>query len=136
MEFHRWSSRYETGIEVIDNQHKELLEKINSVYSSVRSGNKKVDQEDVISFISKYVVEHFALEEELMKECSYPGYEEHLQIHKKFTLDFEKILNNYNNGLLNPVSLISFLFDFFINHIEVDDANYVPSLLKHRKKNV
>ena len=92
-----WNSAYETGNELVDNDHKEIFELVEQVLtSSFKSRKDKV--KTAIEFLANYVVRHFANEEQLMDESGYPRTDEHKKEHSDFlevaTQLYEKFLNN------------------------------------------
>jgi len=80
-----WSSVYETGNKVIDDEHKEMFMLVKAVLDAAfESRKEKIDTS--VKFLSDYVVRHFEHEEELADECGYPD----ASIHKKQHQDFLK----------------------------------------------
>lgn len=72
-----------TGNEMIDSQHKELLNKINTLLDSCENGNDKVTAVKTLDYLADYTYFHFSEEESLQKEIAYPGMAEHLKEHEK-----------------------------------------------------
>jgi hemerythrin-like metal-binding protein len=78
-----WNSSYETGNEIVDNDHKEIFGLVQQVLSS-STLSRKDKVETAINFLADYVVRHFANEERLMDECSYPDSQIHKLEHANF----------------------------------------------------
>jgi len=87
----KWTEDLSTGIEKIDEQHKELFEKINDLVAAVRQGVCKYKISDVIRFLEEYVVFHFGEEEKYMRQFAYPGYQVHKACHEKFIENFNEL---------------------------------------------
>ena len=73
-----------TGNEMIDSQHKELIDKINSLLKSCEKSNDKVVAVKTLDYLEDYVIFHFDAEEQLQKDINYPGYAKHLEQHQAF----------------------------------------------------
>jgi hemerythrin len=75
-----WNVSYETGNEIVDNDHKEIFNLVEDVLSSSLMPRKdKV--ESAITFLANYVARHFANEEKLMTEPAFPQMAEHKKEH-------------------------------------------------------
>lgn len=90
-----WKDSYKVGVELIDDQHQELFQRVSTFLKSVQAeGNwdeKLPYVKETMEFMQNYVVEHFADEEEYQLEINYPEYEEHKAIHDRF----KAMVNSY-----------------------------------------
>ncbi len=86
-----WTTDLSVGVEKIDDQHKELFDKINDLVLAIKSHTCKYKISDVVKFLEDYVVFHFGEEERYMKELGYPGYEHHRAQHEEFMRNLEKL---------------------------------------------
>jgi len=78
-----WNKSYETGNELVDNDHREIFGLVEKVLnSSFTSRKEKVAT--AVEFLANYTVTHFANEEKLMDESSYPKSDEHKKQHSDF----------------------------------------------------
>ncbi len=127
-----WKKAYETGIVVLDNQHKELIKQIDRLFESIR--NKKSDDviEETLDMLYSYTMEHFEHEEKLMEKYSYPGLEEHVVIHQKLRDDVQALREKAANdtGKL-ATELLNFLRSWLLDHIVDVDKKYGPFLESH-----
>lgn len=73
-----------TRNELIDSQHKELIDRINKLLDSCEDSDAKLAAIKTLDYLSDYTVFHFGAEEELQKEIEYPGYEAHKEQHENF----------------------------------------------------
>ena len=73
-----------TGNEMIDGQHKELIERINQLLESCEDGQGKVKAIKMLDYLLDYTEFHFSAEEKLQEEIQYPGIEEHKAKHAEF----------------------------------------------------
>ncbi|MEJ2697293.1 MAG: bacteriohemerythrin [Candidatus Sulfobium sp.] len=87
----KWTEDLSVGIEEIDEQHKELISRINDLVDSVRQKACKYKIGDVIKFLEEYIVVHFGEEEELMRKHDYPEYKSHKARHEYFMREFAEL---------------------------------------------
>ena len=86
----KWHKSYETGNELVDNDHKELFEMVNGlIESSFEKQNSKAVE--TIDYLSDYVLRHFANEERLMEESNYPD----TAVHKQQHMDFVEVVADF-----------------------------------------
>ncbi len=86
----QWTNDLSVGVETIDNQHKELIRRLNSFYDSMNADNQAKVME-MLAFLSDYVVTHFRDEEALQVRYNYPGYAEHRKLHQAFMKDVRQM---------------------------------------------
>lgn len=73
-----------TGNELIDGQHKELIDKINQLITCCEAGGGKMESIKMLEYLAEYTDFHFKAEEELQEKIGYPGIAEHKQKHEEF----------------------------------------------------
>ena len=73
-----------TGNELIDSQHKELIERINLLLKSCEDAQGKVKAVKMLDYLLDYTEFNFSAEEKLQEEISYPGLKEHREKHEEF----------------------------------------------------
>lgn len=73
-----------TGNEIIDEQHKELIGKIQALLRSCENGSEKATAVKMLNYLATYTEYHFTAEEKLQEEIDYPGIKEHKEKHKEF----------------------------------------------------
>ncbi|MEY3223791.1 MAG: hypothetical protein RLZZ203_2647 [Cyanobacteriota bacterium] len=122
----QWRPEYETGNDIIDEQHKSLFSTINALNSAMLEGQGEALLEKTLDSLKDYTTVHFDTEEKFMLDHKYPDYIEHKQKHealKAKVLSFEK--KNYDDlsKLTNAVS--HFLTDWLIHHIKDEDKKMI-----------
>ncbi len=70
-----------TGNEMIDSQHRELIQRINRLLETMESSREKSTAVKTLNFLTDYVCYHFEAEEKLQEEIGYPGLAEHKEQH-------------------------------------------------------
>ena len=69
-----WNKRLATGIDEIDDQHKELFSRINLLMEACNVGKGREEVAHLLQFLSTYIRVHFDSEEQIQIESGYPGY--------------------------------------------------------------
>ena len=70
-----------TGNALIDSEHRQLFAAVNNLMDACSQGQGRAQIEQMVKFLSDYVVKHFGDEERLQVQSSYPGYTDHKQFH-------------------------------------------------------
>lgn len=85
----QWTQDLATGIERIDEQHRELYARIDALHDAMRAGRLE-EVPAVLEYLGRYATEHFATEEAHMAAEGYPGLELHRAAHLAFVAEFER----------------------------------------------
>lgn len=89
----QWSNDLSVGIEEIDNQHRELIGRINQLFDACNQGKGKATVQETIKFLEDYVIIHFGAEEKTMVQYGYPDYANHKAHHQQFVASFAELKN-------------------------------------------
>lgn len=117
-----WIDRYSIGDELIDNQHRKMLEMINTLHSAlVHKGSTEVVRQ-VISQVVEYSREHFVAEEALMEKTNYPGLAVHRKLHAAMIKKLTMLLHRIKRGEeISVRELLAFLKSWWQDHIVTED---------------
>ena len=132
-----WEDSYITGIELVDLQHKELVDITNQLFQACLSGNDKVAIvfKDTMAHMVEYVRYHFAVEQELMKRINYPNYYSHKMQHDHFVKEIISAAAEYNDGKkFAPNLFVRTLKDWVFSHIAYYDKSYAHYVNELRLK--
>lgn len=110
----QWRDSLAIGVEVVDNQHKELFSAIGNLLDACTQGKGKYEVENLMKFLEDYVVKHFTAEEEIQKKYDYPDYKAHKELHEKFIYSFAELKAQF--AAEGP----SLIFVRNANHVVVD----------------
>ncbi len=80
-----------TGNEMIDSQHKVLIEKINDLVASCEQKRDKLNAVRMLNYLADYTEFHFQAEEKLQEEIGYPGLAEHKKKHEELRQTVEDL---------------------------------------------
>src|SRR5690349_16887152 len=125
-----WKSEYSVSIPSIDAQHQGLFRTAAELHAAMTSGQGKAALARVLDRLVQYTAAHFAHEERLMAQHSYPELPAHRAEHEALTkqvLDFQA---KFQSGqALVTVQLLQFLKSWLEKHIQGTDARYTPYLM-------
>ena len=79
----RWEIKYKIGIEIIDNQHKELFSIIDKLLAAIYEKKGKCEILKIDQYLISHIKEHLETEENLMAINNYPLYNEHKNNHEQ-----------------------------------------------------
>lgn len=125
MSYIQWSNAYSVNIQKIDQQHQQLVSYINELHEAMSQGKSKQVLGEILGKLTKYTVEHFGLEEELMQEHHFPDFQLHKLAHKDFINKVSQAQKDFESGkFLISVDVLNYLKDWLISHIMGVDQNY------------
>jgi hemerythrin len=130
---YEWNSNFETGIEAIDIQHKQLFAAVNHLIDTCRSGKGTEELEKSLNFLSDYTIKHFFDEEQVQQKYHYPDYPNHKKFHENFKatvrdLKVKMIMKGPSEELVKEVR--AKIGDWLVTHIRGQDiklAGYIKA---------
>lgn len=115
----------ETGNELIDTQHQELISRVNKLTSSLETGREKNVAVQTLDFLMDYTVFHFEAEEKLQEEAGYPELAAHKELHASFVkaVDELKEMLEEEEGPSDAFveAVNKNVVDWLTNHIQICD---------------
>lgn len=127
-----WSQSLETGIPLIDEQHKELFRQIDILLDT-----KNKDRiEETLEFLENYIARHFADEQEMHAQSRYPKAAIHKGYHDNYVVALRKVKDKYikeGPSVTNTLAVNKSVLGWLREHILVHDkefAAYRKSLSK------
>ena len=115
-----WTDDLRVGVDTIDNQHKELFDRINKLLDACNQGKGKGEIGRVINFLEDYIIVHFNAEEEIQKRNAYPDYPHHKTLHEEFKKSFSELKKQFEKegpGVHLILRTNSTVVDWLIKHI-------------------
>ena len=106
----RWTELYRVNIAVLDEQHQELFDIVNTLERALRVGEGYAAVDGILDRLMTYVGLHFTAEESLMERHDYPGLSTHRTQHEMFRRKMVTFLEKHRAA--NPgvaVELLLFL---------------------------
>lgn len=129
MSLMRWTKEeYGTNVDVCDQQHQELFNRLNTLNDAV-SGGKRVEIGARLDNLIAFVVEHFQTEERLMDERSFSGLAKHREEHDNLVSTCADLQKKFHaNEAEIEQATMTYLKDWLNHHIPVTDRSYGPTL--------
>jgi len=120
-----WDNSFSVGINLIDEQHKMLIERTNAISEAVEMtrGLEKILQ--TLSFMIEYTEFHFSAEEEVMKKNDYPKFDQHHKLHEDFKARLNLMVQDFEEeGATTGLSeeITDYLTNWLVNHIKGIDT--------------
>lgn len=122
-----WTSNLNTGIGVIDQQHRRIVDFINEL-EDARLAKNLAQIKQVIDDCIDYTHSHFAFEESLQEEAGYQYCKPHKKVHELFIRRISEYTGRMQSGEDISEELHQLLSRWLINHIKQDDADYVAAV--------
>ncbi|MBL8429187.1 MAG: bacteriohemerythrin [Dechloromonas sp.] len=122
-----WDSKLDTGIDVIDAQHKRIVEYINDLEIAKMKLDKKMVN-DIIEQLIDYTQSHFGFEEEMLEEAGYKFLKPHKKVHELFIRRVTDFTLRSARGEDIVDELHSMLSKWLLNHIANEDRDYADAV--------
>lgn len=119
-----WNQRYETGNDVIDEQHQLLFDAVNAVHDAIHEGKGQEQIKQCLEFFVDNTIEHFQCEERFMQKMKYPKYAAHVARHSELVGKACRLLVHVDTGQHVTVAVTEFIAEWLRHHINEDDAEY------------
>jgi len=118
-----WKDEYSVGVPAVDEEHRDLIELINTLYDNMRSPERDTDVNEFLGEIYARIASHFALEELLMRQHGYDEYLQHKSDHEQLLDEIRDIMDDFEDGkLLDDADLARRLDAWFSEHFRTRDA--------------
>lgn len=126
-----WTERYRLGIPEMDDQHFELVKRVNNLVIAFKSERSKQDIHEILSFLEEYVVIHFNDEEALMEKYGYADLDTHCDSHGQYMEMVGALVQDLNTQAVTPTLMVSvnrLLVEWLSTHIDKEDRAFVESI--------
>ncbi len=131
--FFAWSSKVETGIRIIDTDHRSLVDVVNECHADWAAGHFADTVKELMNELFRYCTDHFFREEKIMEQYRYPGLEVHKERHRgilRFVYAL-RVVAREDPYRIDPEKMLNFLRDWLVNHIGKSDMDYVAHIQDH-----
>lgn len=127
--FLEWQPEFELGLADIDDQHRQLRERVNALADAVIADDALVAADAVADLLTDSQA-HFEYEEALMGDVAYPGYELHEEQHAELLASMQRLHVELSSGRIatDSARTLQFLRDWFSIHIVRTDAPFADYL--------
>jgi hemerythrin len=124
----KWRDEYSVGVEVLDDQHRQMFELAERMISVQPEETRKLIVE-----LYRYVAQHFAVEESHMKAIGYPDFDVHRRQHEQLIENLNGMTRGFVPTARTTLKLKMFFFDWLRSHILKSDRKYFEFARMNRK---
>jgi len=133
MAFMLWNDDYLTGIDIVDQQHRHLVELINDAAPILAASHLHPESEtgDLLDGLVDYVKTHFSTEDRLMvsQGIDTRHLQDHRRLHREFAQQVSILRRQFERGEdLNGTALLRFLSNWLAFHILGEDQHMAREL--------
>ncbi len=121
----KWDPGYSVGIEGFDNEHKILINLLNSLHEAMINDPSHANTSEIIKELLNYTETHFKSEEATFEKYGYPKAQEHKDEHDYFIRQVKKFQKqDEEGGLAISMQLLYFMKEWIYTHIVGTDKEY------------
>lgn len=120
-----WNPTLATGVNTVDDQHKELFRQVGELNAAMAQGRGRDEIAEVLDFLGQYVVRHFAHEERMMEHYACPAAEANRRAHAEFLAKFKTLQDRFCKGENGPAMVIEIYntaTNWLVQHIQGIDT--------------
>jgi hemerythrin len=121
-----WKPFYTVNDPAMDAQHRQIIEILNTLYAALDAADAALVTRRAMDQLVRYTHTHFADEERVLKEISYPDLTAHKALHDQMRRRTMALSQNLN--LVTARDMLVLLKDWWLEHIQGEDKNYAPYL--------
>jgi hemerythrin len=121
-----WQDYLSVGVEDIDRQHRNLLDKYNAFITAYLEGRADEEVIRLLGFLEEYVAIHFADEESLQQRIGFPDFQRHRNQHLELTRKVAELKGRFESKGPAPDLVAStglLMTGWLIEHISVMDRS-------------
>ena len=122
-----WNPELDTGIDVIDQQHRRIVDYINALEAANGDHDRRAVG-GILDDLVDYTMSHFAFEESLQEEAGYAFCKAHKRVHELFVRRVNEYVERHRLGDDIGRELHALLASWLVHHIKRDDADYVGAV--------
>lgn len=128
-----WQPRYETGIQVVDDQHQALFRLVEQLRRSVQERLPAEDTQVVLEELVAATEQHFTTEEAIMAKAQYPDLAQHVAEHASMLTSLYELRAKFRqNPLALALMVPTFMDGWLKHHISDGDFGFVTFLKARR----
>ena len=119
-----WNESLSVGVDVIDEQHKELFKKADQLFEAGKNHKAKEFIGELLGFLDDYTKKHFYDEEQYMLRIQYPEYGMQKRMHAEFIAKLGELKKEYaesGGNILVILNANQMMLDWLTKHISYHD---------------
>ena len=120
-----WNHACSIGVKAMDDQHGVLMDTLNDLRLALVQGRGRDQVSEGLNRLIEFTRMHFASEEQLLEQHGYPALAEHRDAHQRLLGEIEEAaLHTQHNDELHMRSILMFLRDWYMKHVDDLDQQY------------
>ena len=124
-----WNTRYNTGIQLIDEQHQELFQLVGRLRQQVQVSAERGEIEHLLEDLVTCSERHFATEEAHMAQVGYPDLTQHVAEHTSMLGSLHELLGKFRESHQAMAMMVpTFMEGWLKHHISDGDFGFVTFL--------
>lgn len=126
-----WEPKLEFGIDLLDQQHRELIKVINTFFISYKCRDDIQKVSECLDFLNHYTLYHFQAEEAFQVQYRFPLYRDHQAKHNYLSTQLKFHSTALTASRFAPEKMEHFheyLEAWIINHLLEDDLKFAESV--------
>lgn len=131
MAYFQWKPALSTQIKALDEEHREMLDLAGRLQLEIDRGKSARQVSELFPELIAREKQHFAREEQLMKQQRFPGYAEHKRAHDDLAARLADLYDRLRDDEpIGSMALLTFMQDWLVRHIQSHDkelGNYLVS---------
>ena len=125
-----WNETFRVGIDILDEQHKKLIEYVNLFYDNLYAQKCPDILIPMLSNLYDYTYYHFKIEEKILLQNNHPNIVEHTNDHNTILSTLDSYRCKLSTGSLKlSIEMINYFKNTFILHIITSDKSHTEYLM-------
>lgn len=127
-----FDDRIRTGIDEIDEQHRQLVAIYNELDDAFQQGRANRQMSEILARLYRYTKVHFEHEERLLEECAWPDLAQHRFEHRQLAEKLRSFVVRYRRaGERISAEVVDFVRAWVVDHIMQCDLRYADHVKDH-----
>ncbi len=128
----QWKDEYATGIDEVDEEHRDLIDVINRLHELLLAEDARMTVPAFFARLLEGVSAHFALEERIMGESRYAELAAHREDHERLLEEIRDLMEAFGHAEeVDSVDLALRLEPWFRHHFATHDLRLHSTLKVH-----
>lgn len=131
-----WTKEFETGVDILDAQHRRYVELLNDYLvkasdSTMAPDDKVIQLVEALNVLRQSSEKHFSIEESIMNNAEFPDIEPHQEEHAYFIRHLQELSDNLETNGFSPElsqQVNYYIVEWFIQHILLLDMQLIDFL--------
>lgn len=130
-----WTEKHLVGVDIIDAEHRALIEMFNSILAVSKSRNQ-AELAILLERLGDATASHFASEESLMAQFDYAHAAQHRIDHQKLLDEYGHQVEDWRNRHISAELLCRFMYRWLLRHVLASDMALGESINRHAASGV